>query len=99
MNTNTALREIYSHNANVQRSSYYNIFSHYFKAPCTMTVITAHEHGRKLKFISQGLSDSAISAMEEHILKNVRAFCQKLSCRDGFEIQGQQEEKQLSIGW
>ena len=51
-----------------------------------MTAITVHEYGRKLKFISQGLSDSAISAMEEHILENVRAFCRKLSCKDKCEI-------------
>ena len=64
-----------------------------------MTAITAQDHRRKLKFVSQGLSDSAISAMEEHIIKNIRAFCRKLSCKDDFKIQGQQGEKRLSTGW
>ena len=37
--------------------------------------------------------------MEKQILKNVRAFCQKLSCKDDFEIESQQGEKRLSLGW
>ena len=79
LNTNTALRKIYSRKANVQKSSYYSIFSHYFKAPSVLTAITAEEHGRKRRIVSQGLSDSAIQAMENHVLKNVRTFCDKMT--------------------
>lgn len=101
VDTNTALHAIYSHKANVQKSSYYSIFSHYFKAPSVLTAITAKEHGRKRRIVSQGLSDSAIMAMEDHVLKNVRNFCGKLVHEDTFESKdrGQLEEKRSSIGW
>ena len=85
INTNTALHAIYNRKANVQKSSYYNIFSHYFKAPSVLTTITAKEHGRKRRIVGQGFSDSAIAAMEDHILKHVRYFCDKLTQPDLFE--------------
>jgi hypothetical protein len=78
INTNTALRAIYNRKANVQKSRYYSIFSHYFRAPSVLTTITAKGHGRKRRIISQGLSDEAIAAMEDHVLKHVRKFCDKL---------------------
>ncbi|MCJ1261249.1 hypothetical protein MMC22_001113 [Lobaria immixta] len=85
INSSSALHTIYNHKANVQKSSYYSIFNHYFKAPSVLTAITAKEHGRKRRIVSQGLSDSAIQAMEGHVLKNVRKFCSKLVCEDVFE--------------
>lgn len=41
INTATALHDIYNHKANVQKSSYYSIFSHYFKASSVLTALTA----------------------------------------------------------
>ena len=79
------MHAIYNRKANVQKSSYYSIFSHYFKAPSVLTTITAKEHGRKRRIIGQGLSDSAIAAMEEHVLKHVRKFCNKLPRPEMFE--------------
>ena len=52
-----------------------------------LTAITAKEHGRKRRIVSQGLSDSAIAAMEDHVLKHVRNFCDKLMRPDLFENQ------------
>lgn len=85
INTNTALQAIHDRKSNVQKFSYYNIFSHYFKAPSVLTTIAAKEHGRKRRIIGQGFSDSAIAAMEDHILKYVRCFCDKLMQPDLFE--------------
>lgn len=85
INTSSALHTIYNHKANVQKSSYYSIFSHYFKAPSVLTALTAREHGRKRRIVSQGLSDGAIQAMEAHVLKNVRKFCHRLTAEDIFE--------------
>ena len=100
INTNTALQAIYSHKSNVQKSSYYSIFSHYFKAPSVLTAITAKEHGRKRRIVSQGLSDSAILAMEDHVLVNVRNFCQKMICEDTFESKDQcQMERSPLTRW
>lgn len=78
INTTTALHTIYDRKANVQKSSHYDIFSHYFEVPSLMTTITAKKHGRKRRIIAQGLSDGAITAMEDHVLKHVRKFCDKL---------------------
>lgn len=99
INTNSALHDIYNHKANVQKSSYYSIFSHYFKAPSVVTAITAKEHGRKRRIVSQGLSDSAIQAMEGHVLKNVRKFCSKLVCEDVFERSNTSTQLEMSNGW
>lgn len=99
INTNTALRDIYNHKANVQKSSYYSIFSHYFKAPSVLTAISAKDHGRKRRIVAQGLSDSAIQAMEDHVLENVRNFCSKLISNDcqGFRQPSGMDKK--SNGW
>ena len=85
INSNTALAQIYSSKANVQKSSYYSIFSHYFKVPSVLTSITRQEHGPRRRFVSQALSDSAIQAMEEHVLHNVRVFCDRMIARDEHE--------------
>ena len=101
INSNKALHDIYNHKANVQKSSYYSIFSHYFKSPSVLTEITAKAHGRKRRIVAQGLSDGAIMAMEDHVLKNVRNFCSKMirrgtpsSCDDG-----QSDGKSSQMTW
>lgn len=99
INTSSALHDIYNHKANVQKSDYYSIFSHYFKAPSVLTAITAKEHGRKRRIVSQGLSDSAIQAMEGHVLKNVRKFCSKLIYKDIFENETPSKRPETSEGW
>lgn len=99
INSSSALHEIYNHRANVQKSSYYSIFSHYFKAPSILTAIAAKEHGRKRRIVSQGLSDNAIQAMEGHILKNVRKFCYKLIRKAAFENKSPRTPLEKSGGW
>ena len=99
VNTNTALQDIYSHKANVQKSTYYSIFSHYFKAPSVLTAISAKDHGRKRRIVSQGLSDNAILAMEDHVLRNVQKFCAKLISKDAFEDESNIPTRNEPGGW
>ena len=101
INSSTALSQIYSAKANVQKSSYYNIFNHYFKVPSVLTSITHKEHGPKRRYVSQALSNSAIQAMEEHVLRNIRAFCDKMVVDQSFPDSGPVREKQQAAtsGW
>lgn len=99
INSCSALHDIYSRKANVQKSSFYRVFSHYFKAPSVLTTIMAREHGHKRRIVAQGLSDSAIQAMEGHFLRNVRKFCSKLVCEEFFETNKLSTRMEMSEGW
>jgi cytochrome P450 len=78
INSNTALHDIYEVKANVQKSSYYSVFSHFFKVPMSMTTIDLKKHAFKRRIDHQAMSQSAIKGMEDLVLKNVRIFCDKL---------------------
>ncbi|KAI9842226.1 MAG: hypothetical protein M1837_007371 [Sclerophora amabilis] len=75
VNSNTALKTIYGANANVQKSTFYNVFTHFFKTSSTQTLVDKVKHGRKRRVLSYALSDRALKAMEEAVLQNVRTFC------------------------
>ena len=76
INTNTGLKAIHGIKANTQKSSnFYNVFQHFFHSDSTLTTIDATIHGRKRRVLSQALSANAVKAMEAHVLKNVRIFC------------------------
>ncbi|MCJ1385613.1 hypothetical protein MMC17_008736 [Xylographa soralifera] len=78
VNSITGLQAIYGTKANVQKSYWYHAFTHVFGSESTQTTIDPKLHGIKRRIISQALSEHAIRAMEPHILKNVRLFCEKL---------------------
>lgn len=99
INSSSALHDIYNHKANVRKSGFYRNFSHYFKAPSVLTAITAKEHGYKRRIVAQGLSDSAIQAMEGHVLRNVRKFCSKLVREEIFETNSPSTQMEMSEGW
>lgn len=76
--SDTALKEIYGFKANVRKSDFYLAF------PATKTSISTHSaidrgvHSRKRRVLSQAFSDSALKAMESHVLEHVRTFCSNL---------------------
>lgn len=78
VNSNTALKDIYGYRANVRKSLLYKAFSDFMGDVSTHTVINKARHGFKKRILCQAVSDSAMSAMEEHILKIVRRFCDHL---------------------
>ena len=78
INTNTALRDIYGFKANVKKSSFYSVFPATKGAFSTHTAIDKAVHARKRRVLSQAFSDSAMRAMEVHILDNIRAWCRHL---------------------
>ena len=76
INTAEGLREIYGAKAKAQKcTEFYNVFAHFFRSDSTLTTIDAIAHGRKRRVLAQALSGSKIKAMEDHILKHVRIFC------------------------
>lgn len=60
---------------NTRKASYYNTFAHVFKGDSSNTIVDPVKHGRKKRVLTQALSENSIRAMEEHILINVRRFC------------------------
>lgn len=76
VNTVTGLQKIHGPKANTRKSpEFYNVFRHFFGSDSTLTTIDAAAHGKKRRLISQALSGKMVRAMEAHILKHVRTFC------------------------
>jgi cytochrome P450 len=75
INTHTALRDIYGFKANVKKSDFYSVFPATKAAFSTHTAIDKAVHARKRRVLSQAFSDSAMRAMEVHIVDNIQAWC------------------------
>ncbi|KAL8909086.1 MAG: hypothetical protein Q9207_000420 [Kuettlingeria erythrocarpa] len=79
INSATALRDIYSTGANVQKSSVYSSYKHFFSGiDMSMTTIDRKKHAYKRRVNAQALTSAAIKSLEERILRNVRVFCDSL---------------------
>ncbi|KAH0558333.1 hypothetical protein GP486_005004 [Trichoglossum hirsutum] len=78
INTSTALKEIYGFGKNVRKSKFYSVFPPNPQAFNTHNSIDKISHGRKRRVLSHAFSDSAMRAMEEHVLNHIQIFCDKL---------------------
>jgi len=78
INTTTALRDIYHVRANVQKSQFFGMFSHFFKVPMSMTTIDRKAHAFKRRVDAEALTLTAIQNLEPIVLKNIRLFYQKM---------------------
>lgn len=78
MNTNTALQDIYNVRANVQKSKFFTVFSHFFKEQMSMTTIDKKKHAFKRRIDAEAMTSSALKNYEAQTLKNVRTFCRHL---------------------
>ena len=78
INTATALKDIYGFKANVKKSNFYSVFPATKAAFSTHTAIDKAVHARKRRVLSQAFSDSAMRAMEVHILDNIESWCRYL---------------------
>lgn len=83
MNSSEGLKEIYGMKCNTRKASYYNTFAHVFKGDSSNTIVDPVKHGRKKRVLTQALSENSIRAMEEHILINVRRFCELMGDKIG----------------
>ncbi|KAI9041023.1 putative Cytochrome P450 [Aspergillus affinis] len=66
-----ALRPIYGHQGNVQKSQWYSGFY----GLSIFNTIDRSDHARRRRVISHAFSDQAVRAMEPHILTCVRDWC------------------------
>lgn len=81
INDPAALRAIYGHGANVQKSA---TFYHAFRAhPAAISTLLATErghHARKRRIMGQAFSDGAMRDLEQYVLKNVRVWESEVAC-------------------
>src|ERR1700761_6762561 len=98
MNTNTALKTIYGHKANVRKADFYTAF------PANKHTFNVHSsihkaaHARKRRVLSHAFSDGAIKSMEKFILDKVRVFCSLLP-ETPFDLLSVQQSGGESKGW
>ena len=79
INSATALQDIYSVNANVQRSPVYASTAHFFGGTASSnTTMDRKEHAFRRRVNVKALNPTTIKSMEERILKNIRYFCAQL---------------------
>ena len=76
INTNTALKEIYGFGKNVCKSKFYSVFPPNPQTYNTHNSMDNISHGRKRRVLSHAFSDSAMRAMEEHVLGHGMAILQ-----------------------
>ena len=93
VNSNTALKTIYGHKANVKKSQFYSVF------PPTKSTFNTHSsidkvaHARKRRVLSQAFSDNAIKGMEKYMLGNIRTFCTLLGSKPALSTAEKAGEK------
>jgi hypothetical protein len=78
INSNTALKAIYGHKANVRKADFYTAFpanKHTFNVHSSIDKVA---HARKRRVLSHAFSDTAIKAMEKYVLDKIRTFCRVL---------------------
>ena len=97
INSNTALKTIYGHRANVKKSQFYSVFPPTKDTFNTHSSIDKASHARKRRVLSHAFSDSAIKSMEKYILGNVRTFCSALGSKPAFTTDKTDEKAQWSV--
>lgn len=93
-NSNTALKDVYGHKANVRKSDFYSAFPATKDAYSTHSAIDRAQHARKRRVLSHAFSDVAIRSMENHVLAHVRQFCTNLGEKDGSVMAGRDEKRE-----
>ncbi|KAL9118706.1 MAG: hypothetical protein Q9187_004748 [Circinaria calcarea] len=80
INSSTTLRDIYSVNANVQRSQVYASTAHFFGGTASSnTTMDRKEHAFRRRVNVKALNPNTIKSLEDRILKNIHYFCTHLA--------------------
>ncbi|KAI5358294.1 putative cytochrome P450 [Septoria linicola] len=91
INDPAALKVIYAHGANVQKSVFYKCFRAAPQAISTLLATEKAHHARKRRVMGQAFSDSAMKGMEQYVLGHV----EDLVNRVGEGVESSDSEK----GW
>ncbi|KAH8588815.1 cytochrome P450 [Bisporella sp. PMI_857] len=98
INSNTALKAIYGHKANVKKSQFYESFPPTKDTFNTHSSIDKASHARKRRVLSHAFSDGALRSMEKYILANVQNFTSALGRKPiGLLSEKSQETTQWSV--
>lgn len=82
INDPAALRAIYGHGANVQKSeSFYHAFRAFPTAISTLLATERVHHARKRRIMGQAFSEGAMRDLEKYVLENVRVWEREVGCR------------------
>ena len=73
-----ALKAIYSHQANVQKSIFYHCFRARPDAISTLLATEKQHHARKRRVMGQAFSESALRGLEEYVLGHVQDMVERI---------------------
>ncbi|KAG8420376.1 Cytochrome P450 monooxygenase apf8 [Metarhizium acridum] len=76
VNTNTAVKDIYSYGTNTMKASAYRVLSH--GAPSVLTLRNKEEHSWRRRILSFALSDATIISYASTIRKHLERLCGNL---------------------
>lgn len=79
INDPTALKVIYAHGANVQKSAFYKCFRAAPQAISTLLATDKAHHARKRRVMGQAFSDGAMKGMEQYVLGHVEDLVHRVS--------------------
>lgn len=91
INDPTAIKAIYGHNANAQKSEFYKCFR---AAPTAISTLLATEkahHARKRRVMGQAFSDQALKGLEQYVLAHVQSLVSKVRSQVGRTATGKQK--------
>jgi hypothetical protein len=82
INDPAALRAIYGHGANVQKSeTFYHAFRAHPAAISTLLATEREHHARKRRIMGQAFSEGAMRELERYVLENVRVWEEEVGHR------------------
>ncbi|WPG97869.1 Hypothetical protein R9X50_00065100 [Acrodontium crateriforme] len=79
INDPAALKVIYAHGANVQKSTFYKCFRAAPNAVSTLLATDKEQHARKRRVVGQAFSDQALRGLEQYVLENVQTFIDRIN--------------------
>jgi cytochrome P450 len=78
INDPVALKTIYAHGANVQKSVFYKCFRAAPQAISTLLATEKQHHARKRRIMGQAFSDSALRGFEQYVLGHVEDLVERI---------------------
>jgi cytochrome P450 len=78
INDPAALRTIYAHGANVQKSVFYECFRAAPQAISTLLATEKQHHARKRRIMGQAFSDSALRGFEQYVQGHVKDLARRI---------------------
>ncbi|KAI9651246.1 hypothetical protein NHQ30_001284 [Ciborinia camelliae] len=73
-----ALHDIYSSEANTQKSDFYTIYHYFFKVPSVFTTIDKKAHAFKRRIMAKALNPQAVKGLQILIYQNIERFSEYL---------------------